>query len=247
MRGWIAGWLCCLGVPAFAQAGIAGTGGAVRVVAAPASVERGVFEAPVASVFLERGPLFLANAVGVDLVGVGTFDASGDERPGVVPAGAAVESYLVHGDAVGSPGFATMSGSVTFDRRVLGVVLLTGALDATDAVLGSPVTAYPAGQSDRRVDVSVGGDRVSVLPGERTVSFTFEIRLSAIDQFRVVVEAGRCGLADVDEPVGVLDIEDVLRYLGLFVAGLPQADLDGNGVLDIDDVLRFLIDFNAGC
>ncbi|MCA9300160.1 MAG: hypothetical protein KDA28_13900, partial [Phycisphaerales bacterium] len=45
----------------------------------------------------------------------------------------------------------------------------------------------------------------------------------------------------------VLDIFDVLGFLGLFDAGDAAADWNGDTVLDIFDVLEFLGDFDAGC
>ena len=46
----------------------------------------------------------------------------------------------------------------------------------------------------------------------------------------------------------VLDIDDVLRFLGAFSRSNPEADLAApRGVFNIDDVLRFLGAFAAGC
>lgn len=54
--------------------------------------------------------------------------------------------------------------------------------------------------------------------------------------------------ADLAEPAGVLNIDDVLAFLGAFADGDMQADLaDPVGVLNIDDVLAFLGAFAAGC
>ncbi|MEL6740794.1 MAG: GC-type dockerin domain-anchored protein, partial [Planctomycetota bacterium] len=47
---------------------------------------------------------------------------------------------------------------------------------------------------------------------------------------------------------GVLDIFDVISFLGSFDAGDPSADLAGPpGMFDIFDVLAFLGQFDAGC
>ncbi|MCA9297856.1 MAG: hypothetical protein KDA28_02250, partial [Phycisphaerales bacterium] len=53
-------------------------------------------------------------------------------------------------------------------------------------------------------------------------------------------------LADIDEN-DVLDIFDVLGYLGRFDADDPRADLTLDGTLDVFDVLEFLALFTEGC
>ena len=66
-----------------------------------------------------------------------------------------------------------------------------------------------------------------------------------IDDLRLSIEVldDPCP-ADLADPPGVLDIDDVLSFLGAFSAGDPAADLappGGDGQLDIDDVLTFLV------
>lgn len=59
-----------------------------------------------------------------------------------------------------------------------------------------------------------------------------------------------CNAADLAEPTGTLDIDDLLTFLAAFVAGSPVADLTdtgGSGALDIDDVQAFLNAFAGGC
>ena len=57
-----------------------------------------------------------------------------------------------------------------------------------------------------------------------------------------------CNTADIAPPLGTLDIDDVLAFLGAFAVGDPAADLAPPiGSFDIDDVLTFLGAFAAGC
>lgn len=57
-----------------------------------------------------------------------------------------------------------------------------------------------------------------------------------------------CSLADVAAPLGVLDIDDVLAFLGAFAISDPLADVAAPaGAFDIDDVLSFLTAFAVGC
>ncbi|MFI4896418.1 MAG: GC-type dockerin domain-anchored protein [Phycisphaerales bacterium JB059] len=54
--------------------------------------------------------------------------------------------------------------------------------------------------------------------------------------------------ADLSEPLGVLDFDDVLAFLVAFGAMDPAADLaPASGVFDFDDILAFLTAFGAGC
>ncbi|MBL4592000.1 MAG: hypothetical protein JKY96_08580 [Phycisphaerales bacterium] len=55
-------------------------------------------------------------------------------------------------------------------------------------------------------------------------------------------------LADLAEPFGVLNLQDVFAYLGLFNAQDPAADLaEPFEVLNLQDVFAYLASFNAGC
>ncbi len=54
--------------------------------------------------------------------------------------------------------------------------------------------------------------------------------------------------ADLAEPFGTLNLQDVFAYLALFNAGSPKADLAAPfGTLNLQDVFAYLADFNAGC
>jgi len=57
-----------------------------------------------------------------------------------------------------------------------------------------------------------------------------------------------CNDADLAEPFGVLDFDDVLTFLVAFGGMQPAADLaEPAGVFDFDDVLVFLVAFGGGC
>lgn len=67
-----------------------------------------------------------------------------------------------------------------------------------------------------------------------------------INLFGPAVSFG-CNAADLAEPFGVLNIDDVLSFLNAFAAGDPAADLVPPATLNIDDVLAFLNTFAGGC
>lgn len=57
-----------------------------------------------------------------------------------------------------------------------------------------------------------------------------------------------CGPADLAEPFGTLDLDDVVTFVTLFTAGDQRADLaEPIGLFDLADVLAFVTLFNAGC
>ena len=61
-------------------------------------------------------------------------------------------------------------------------------------------------------------------------------------------EESGCGVADLVEPFGVVDIEDVDRFILAFLIGDDQADLSAPfGILDISDIDVFIDAFLIGC
>jgi hypothetical protein len=85
----------------------------------------------------------------------------------------------------------------------------------------------------------------------------FESDIVQVDEIRaggswadvvpVAVEPG-CNGADVAEPLGVLDLNDVTAFVDAFVSGYPIADLASPaGILDLSDVTAFIDAFLGGC
>jgi hypothetical protein len=60
------------------------------------------------------------------------------------------------------------------------------------------------------------------------------------------INCGSCP-ADLAEPYGVLDLDDVNAFVVAFLAGEPIADLDGDGVFALSDMVAFIEAFLAGC
>ncbi|MBL4591122.1 MAG: PQQ-dependent sugar dehydrogenase [Phycisphaerales bacterium] len=57
-----------------------------------------------------------------------------------------------------------------------------------------------------------------------------------------------CNSADLAEPLGTLNLQDVFAYLALFNAQDPAADLANPiGILNLQDVFAYLAVFNNGC
>ena len=140
--------------------------------------------------FAERTCATLSAPLPVDIIDpVGTYGA-GQTNPGLVPAGTPVDSYLVHLDNVGDTGNAFLSGSLTFDQPVLGIILLPGTLNASDPVVGAPGTLYPTGDTQFRGYEAP--DTVTVSPDGFTVTFA-AVSGSRQDDVRIIT-AGTCPL-----------------------------------------------------
>lgn len=61
-------------------------------------------------------------------------------------------------------------------------------------------------------------------------------------------EAAGCGPADLAQPLGVLDLADVDRFILAYTIGFDDADLAAPiGVLDLADIDTFISSFLAGC
>jgi hypothetical protein len=59
-----------------------------------------------------------------------------------------------------------------------------------------------------------------------------------------------CGVADISESFGELDVNDVIGFVSGFNAGDQIADIappGGDGLLNVNDVIDFVAAFNAGC
>lgn len=176
-----------------AEAGIMSLFGDVAEIPVPPSAVLGALEDDeLAKIFLERAGVVLGSDVSADVTSPGVVDEAIDLTPGTIAAGSLVDSYLLHFDPESVSG--TSTGSITFDRDILGILVVTSSLDATDAGLGALATTYQLddfrgiegpGFDTFGVDVN---DVVSFLPDLRTVRFDFATT-TRIDEIRVVTEA----------------------------------------------------------
>ena len=137
------------------------TGGDVEEVDPPSSVERDEADSSEKIILFEEQIDFeLSSDLNVDIKNPGTFDRTRLVTPadgGIIQAGATVHSYFIHFDPDGDEG-GPLSGSVTFDTDVLGLIVLASALDASDPELGADDTEYPTGDVGRRMELDCCGD-----------------------------------------------------------------------------------------
>ena len=107
--------------------------------------------------------------------------------PSVVAKGRRINSYYIHFDPVGRQDTERVAtGSVTFDDEVIGLVISTENLIASNRIAGSPSTQYPTGQAqdlelNKSTQLSLSADR-------RTVSFKLCASTHA-DNIRVITKA----------------------------------------------------------
>ena len=143
-------------------------------------------------VFSEQQNLVLSGNLDVDVTEAGLYepgpdmDERADLSPGVVLAGTTVNSYIVHFDEV-SGGPYTFEGSVTFDNPILGLIILTDYLDASDSELGASGTTYD-GTSVRGLDILTHNQdplQLSLDIDESTIWFRLTVN-NAMDELRIV-------------------------------------------------------------
>jgi hypothetical protein len=123
--------------------------------------------------------------------------------PATILAGTAVDSYFLHSDPVSL--VANFFGTVTFDREILGVILLAPRLNESDSVLGAPGTAYPTGELARGVEESSTElDAVTLSADRRTLTVALRT-LGKADQLRVVTASSLVvPAAPTPEPTSVV-------------------------------------------
>lgn len=169
------------------SAAIIATGGAVQQIAPPPSVDFGALESDTTIfAFEERQCVTLTSDLAVDITTTGTFDEESDLTPGVIPAGTRVSTAFLHADPVGTdPPPILLEGSVTKSTDILGLIVLSRTLDASDS-LGAPGTIYPTGRFGRGLELTAEqADQITLSADRRTVELRVQTRLH-VDQVRII-------------------------------------------------------------
>ena len=123
--------------------------------------------------FKERNNFILPSAVTVDLSEPGRYNQfkgnNSQATTKTIPAGTKVNCFYMHFDSIGRTG-TTSQGAVSFGADIIGVIVNTSTLDASDGTLGSPGTTYETGRKARGFEN--GAEIVILEPDMRT--FTIE-------------------------------------------------------------------------
>jgi hypothetical protein len=159
-----------------AVAAITATSGAVVQIAPPASVQDGALQSDTQiRAFDEQQCVTLTSDLQLDFSVVG--------GSGLIPAGTSVSSHLLHFDPTGSAN-VTLTGSMSVDAVIIGGIITASGLDASDAAVGAPGTAYPTGDAARGLD-AFQGDSVTI-SGDRLTATTTVTDRFHFDQVRIV-------------------------------------------------------------
>lgn len=189
----------CLGMVTASHAAIVSTSGSMTYVTAPGSVAAGATENTTSIItFDEQQNYTLSTDLSLDYL-------SSTENTGSLAAGREINSYFVHFDAVGAASqvedLVTITGSVTFDKKILGIIWSGLAhpnapatpqyLDASD-YLGATGTFYATGELGRGLELDSDpyytgrGDIFTVSADGRTVDVSMTSYPLRVDQFRVI-------------------------------------------------------------
>jgi hypothetical protein len=177
----------------------------VQIIPPPPSVRPGALTSPDHFFAFYEGPgVTLSTPLHVDITTPGTYSNFNSLSPGVIPAGTEFNSTFIHSDHPGRE--VIIDGFVTFDAPILGVIVLTSSLNATDPILGHPGTLYPTGTDPER-GYENDGDSVTLSADRRTLTLHVDV-IGPSDQLRV--------LTAVPEP-------STLALLGLGAFGLAAS------------------------
>jgi outer membrane protein assembly factor BamB len=133
-----------------------------------------------------------------------------------------------------------------------GPLIATGSYDPIGASDGEIRLAHA--DPDYPIETFAGIDgtrlgRLVALHDRRLVMSDWSWSGSAGRRGRVFLYAPgeACGTADLAEPVGVLDLADVVAFAGAFVQQAPLADLNSDDLFDLSDITAFIDAFVTGC
>jgi hypothetical protein len=169
-----------------ANASITSTSGDAQEASAPTSVKLGANESDTTmTTFDERQCVSLSQPLQVDITRRAVVNRRHELTPGVIGTGVSVSSHFVHVDPVGRK-LITLTGRLTTDERILGVIVTRQRLDASD-FLGATGTSYPTNAIGRQMEP--GNDAVDISDDRHSVRIKSTAGLQ-FDQLRVIT---RCG------------------------------------------------------
>lgn len=179
------------------QNGTSDGGNACNVVREePASVVEGAWERDDAILVFEEQAYWAQAGQEIDVdidvdqlaSGAVTFDGRRDLVPGQL-SGVGVYSYYVHFDPIGrSSTERRMACTLSFNERVVGIILTDARLDATDSTLGF-MARYPTGIASRGVDLDLND--ALTLSADRSQIIIDLHASTVIDAMRVVTFMGQ--------------------------------------------------------
>jgi len=126
-------------------------------------------------------------AIFVNFPQTGMVDSENDLRPARLIVGSPVSSHFIHSDPVGLD-LVNLSGCVTFDEEIIGVIILDAELDGSDSLLGLSNVTYQDDQFRGFEFTSASNDSMDISNDRRTICV--DLRTSnQVDQVRVVTSS----------------------------------------------------------
>ena len=168
-------------------AGIVAYSGDLELISRPASVVRGSLVSDInARVFAENVFYVLPKETYVDIQWPGLFDQAKKVRAsgGVLLEDSAVNSYLVHANAVST--CVVFEGVLTFSEPVLALIVRSRTLRSTDGTLGAVDVAYP--RSSSGLELSPARDWIALSEDRHTVRWHL-VTHRGIDHIRILEKA----------------------------------------------------------
>lgn len=139
---------------------------------------------------LDEGVTTLVEPLSVDGVVPGQYGMTTSPVAGTLPAGSTVHSWLVHFDPPAMvPETPVLVGSLTFDRRVLAVIVHADSLAASDGVVGRDDVTY-AVEGPRGTELSSSADSVWWSSDGKSLRVELGIAIveGGVDQLRILTE-----------------------------------------------------------
>lgn len=210
--------------------GIVSTSGNAMVPATrPSSVALGSEESTIMLVIEERRDQ-LSDVLSFDFI-------SPSNLSGSLVTGEAVTSYLVHFDPIGSDVLTmnSVSGTITFDQAIQGLLLDSSSLTLTDSILGS-IGDYGA-DSDRGLTIDAN-NTLTISGDGRTLFFDLQVSGDELLQFRVVTDDVGLDPADLNFDLSI-DNSDLAIWNSGYSASTNSGDINVDGFTDGQDFLAW--------
>ncbi len=183
------------------QASAMSASGDVNMVYAPASVQNGDrINNNKALLFTEQSNVTLASDLYVEAFLPGTYDNSASAVGRTLAAGRTVTSFMLHADVDENHVPTMMTGSITFNDTILGVIF--GDFDLSDALLGAPGTAYETAAGHGLDLEESDGDYFRISNNRTRLDFSFYVG-GITDQIRIITAgvAQTQGVEPTENPI----------------------------------------------
>ncbi len=190
----------------------------------PTSLLPGVFENDLsAQVYLESSNMILTQSVAVDASSSGSYNRLSQLTPGVIAAGTLVSDVMLQTDPVKSTG-TDFTGSITFGADILGVIVQSSLLTASDSIFGVSGVAYPGADGARGLELNGKQDGFSLSPDMHTLNFDVNT-YGNIDEIRIITAGTVVNAQFSPENVSQTPEPDTYWLLALGVGALACGKL----------------------